>query len=161
MKRTSSGFTIVELVIALTIGVILTSLSMPAFQGVRSTLSVRNAKTMYATLHQRARARSIELGETVLFFVDSAGDSAWIFVPSSGISDVTRFGDELNVDIVSSTGTAPHFVCMTPRGYADYDCGAFGGFINSTTSGTIRLEFWQNADSTSLLVLPMGQLVGL
>lgn len=150
----------IELVIAIVIGTVLTSLAMPAFQGVRGTLAVRGAKTMYATLHQRARARSIELGETVLFFVDAAGDSAWILAPSQGVSDVTRFGSRLNVDLRSSAGS-PHFVCMTPRGYAEYDCGSFSGFFQSTTSSIIRLEFWQNADSTSVIILPMGQLVGL
>ena len=57
--------------------------------------------------------------------------------------------------------TTSFFLCFTPRGYADYECGAYAGLITATVSTAVRLEFWQNADSASVVVLPMGQLVGL
>lgn len=148
----------VEMIMALLVGSLLMSIAAAGYSSASGPLNVRSAKTMYATLHQRARARSVELGETVLFYVDVAGDSAFIFAPSQGVSDVTRFNEQLNVDLRS---TANFMLCMTPRGYADYDCGSFGGFITATSSTAVQLEFWQNADSTSLMVLPMGQLVGL
>jgi len=148
----------VELVIALLIGSILTSIALASFKTVQEAFAVRNAKSMYATLHQRARAMSVEKGETVMLAVDIAGDSAFIWSPSSSISDVTNFRDELHVDL---RGTTSFVMCMTPRGYADYNCGAFAGLVTGTTASAVRLEFWQNADSTSVIVLPMGQLVGL
>lgn len=148
----------VELVMALLVGGLLMSIAATGFSSVSGPLNVRSAKTMYATLHQRARARSVELGETVLFYVDVAGDSAFILAPSQGVTDVTRFDDQMNVDLRSSGN---FMLCMTPRGYADYDCGSFGGFITATSASAVRLEFWQNADSTSVTVLPMGQLVGM
>lgn len=159
MRRTgSSGFTVLELVIALTIGVLLTSIALASFGNALSSVSVQNAKRMYATLHQRARARSVEMGQTVLFYVDTAGDSAFI-VSNGQITDVTRFDEQLNVDLRSPNALT--VICMTPRGYAEYNCGSAGGFVTGTTASTFRLEFWQNADSASVLVLPMGQLVGM
>ena len=148
----------IEMIIALLVGGLLMSIAASGFASVSGPMNVRSAKTMYATLHQKARARSVELGETVLFYVDVGGDSAFIFAPSQGVTDVTRFDEQLNVDLRS---TANFMLCMTPRGYADYDCGSFGGFITATSSAAVKLEFWQNADSTSLMVLPMGQLVGM
>lgn len=158
MKRRPTGFTMIELVIVILIGSLLTAVSLASFRNVQGRFAVRSAKTMYATLHQRARSRAVEMGETVIFFVDTVGDSAFIF--SDGvITDVTRFRSELNVDLRASQST--FFLCMTPRGYADYECGSYTGLFTATTNSAIRLQFWQNADSTSLIVLPMGQLVGM
>jgi type II secretory pathway pseudopilin PulG len=157
LSRKPNGFTLVDMVTALLIGGILVTIALTSVRTAQGRFAVRNARTMYATLHQRARARSVEMGETVLFFVDTAGDSAFILTPSSGLSDVTRFRSQLNVDLRGPN----YMMCMTPRGYADYNCGSYGGMVTATSSSTIRLQFWQNADSTSVLVLPMGQLVGL
>lgn len=147
----------IELVIAILIGSILVSIALSTMRNAQTRFAVRNAKSMYATLHQRARAMSIEKGETVLFAVDVVGDSAFIF-SSGGITDVTRFRSELNVDLRASTS---YILCMTPRGYADYNCGAYAGMFTATTNAAVKLEFWMNADSTSVIVLPMGQLVGM
>jgi prepilin-type N-terminal cleavage/methylation domain-containing protein len=160
MTRQRAGFTIIELIVVILIGSILTGIALSGFQNAQAAFAARGAKTMYATLHQRARAKAIELGRTQLFIVDATGDSAYIIdwdPPSTfTVTDVTNFGDELNVDLRSSP--TAFLICMTPRGYADPTCPAFGF---STTTTPIRLEFWLNADSTSVLILPMGQLVGM
>ena len=160
MKRKPSGFTLIELVFVVLIGSILTSVALASFQNVQSRFAVRGAKEMYMTLHQRARSKAVERGETVLLLVYVQGDSALIFSQSEGITDVTRFDDQLDVDL-QTPGNFSYLMCMTPRGYADYDCGSYGNFgITQTFADTVRLQFWLNADSASVLVLPMGQLVG-
>lgn len=149
--RKRSGFTIVELVVVILIGSILVGVALSGFQSAQAALAARQAKNMYATLHQRARVRSIEAGSRALLYIDTAGDSAAIF--SAGAwSDITHFRRQLNVDLRATPAT--FFLCMNPRGYADPGCG-FG--INAP----VKLEFWLGADSTSLTLLPMGQLVGL
>jgi prepilin-type N-terminal cleavage/methylation domain-containing protein len=156
MKRSPNGFTLIELVIVILIGSILVGIALSSFQNAQSSYAARGAKTMYATLHQLARARSIEMGETMLLIVDSDGDSAYI-EGSGGVSDITHFRRELNVDLRS---TPSRFrICMTPRGYADPDCPALA--LTATTDAQITLEFWQNADSSTVIILPMGQLVGM
>jgi prepilin-type N-terminal cleavage/methylation domain-containing protein len=150
MLNRKSGFTILELVIALLIGSLLTSIAFGGIKGAQGRYAIRGAKNTYASLHARARAIGIERGTTIAFIVDTAGDSAFVF-DGSGNTEVIRFAEELAVDLVA---TPVRFrICMTPRGYADPDC--------STTDSPIQLEFWQNADSTSVTILPMGQLVGL
>lgn len=159
MKRRPSGFTLIELVIVILIGSILTSIALSSFQNVQNRFAVQGAKEMYMTLHQRARSRSVEMGETVLLFVYPQGDSALI-LSQGEITDVTRFDEQLNVDLRTRTN-ASYVMCMTPRGYADFNCGSYGNFgVTQTYADTMRLQFWLNADSTSVLVLPMGQLVG-
>lgn len=160
MKRRPSGFTLIELVIVILIGSILTSIALSSFQNVQNRFAVQGAKEMYMTLHQRARSKAVEMGETVLLFVYAQGDSAFIFSQSEGVTDVTRFDEQLNVDLRTPTN-AMYRMCMTPRGYSDYNCGSYGNFgLTQTYADTVRLEFWLNADSASVLVLPMGQLVG-
>ena len=158
MKHARSGFTLIEMVIAVMIGSVLVGLTNAAFSEARSASSLRSAKGMYSALQNTARTRAVELGETTIFVVDTVGDSAFVF--SNGqIHDITRFDAELNVDL-KSTPTR-YIMCMTPRGYADPDCGSWGGWLNATSDTVITLEFWSAGDSTTLDVLPMGQLVGL
>jgi Tfp pilus assembly protein FimT len=151
----------IEMVFAIVIGTILTGIALTSFRTAQARFAASSAKGVYATLHQRARSKSVELGETVLLYVDVAGDSAWLGTVSEGVTDMTRFGSDLNVDLRSRFPLLRF--CMTPRGYADYDCGAFSIFqtVQATTADTVRLEFWQSSDSSSVLILPMGQLVGM
>ena len=160
MTHKRAGFSLIELLVVILIGSILVTIALSTFQGAQTRLAARGGKTMYATLHQRARAKAIELGRTQLFVVDAAGDSAFImdWIPPAApvTTDVTRFREQLNVDLRAAM--ASFMICMTPRGYADPTCPAFGF---ATSNVPIRLEFWLNADSTSVTILPMGQLVGL
>jgi prepilin-type N-terminal cleavage/methylation domain-containing protein len=155
-KRTPSGFTLIELVIVITIGSILVGIAMSSFQTAQSAMAARGAKTMYATLHQLARARSIEMGGTNILVVNAGGDSAYI-IGSGGVTNITNFRRELNVDLRSSLDS--FIVCMTPRGYADPDCPALS--FGATSDAPIVLQFWRAQDSTSVTILPMGQLVGM
>jgi prepilin-type N-terminal cleavage/methylation domain-containing protein len=154
--RKTSGFTLIEMVFVILIGSLLTMVALSTFQNAQAAFAARGAKTMYATLHQRARSKAIEMGETVIFFVDTTGDSALI-VSSDGITDVTRFRVQQGVDL-RATPTS-FIMCMTPRGYADPNCSAYA--FTATSSSPIKVEFWLNADSTSVTVLPMGQLVDM
>ena len=161
MTRRRAGFTLIELLIVIVIGSVLVGLALSTFQNAQASFAARGAKTMYATLHQRARAKAIELGRTQLFVVDAVGDSAFIYdwqpaIPSLQITDVTRFRSQLNVDLRAPVGA--FLLCMTPRGFADPTCPAFGF---TTWNVPIKLEFWLNADSSSVTILPMGQLIGL
>ncbi|MDZ7779158.1 MAG: type II secretion system protein [Gemmatimonadota bacterium] len=152
MKRSHTGFTMIELIIAILIGSILTTIALSRISDAQSRVSVRGAKSTYASVHYRARAHGIEMGENVMLHVESGGDSVWI-EHDGAVLEKVRLGNEQNVDMrITPSGAPTDFtLCFSPRGYTDVDC-------NSTNS-ILRVEFWQGADSTSLLVLPMGQLV--
>ena len=155
MKRSPNGFTIIELLIVILIGSILVGLAMSSVQSAQSAYAARGGKSAYATLHQLARARAIELGGTVVLMVDTDGDSAYVMEGAS-TTNVTHFRSEFGVDLRADP--AAFRICMTPRGYADPDCPALP---IATVDAPITLEFWQSRDSSTLVILPMGQLVGL
>lgn len=164
MKSRRRGFTLIELVIVILIGSILTGVALNSFQNVQSRFAVQSAKRVYMSWHQRARSRAIESGETVVLFVWTTGDSAATLSRDGSSwrwSDVQRFDDELGVSL-ETQGNYSFFTCMTPRGYADTSCGSWGATYGytATFSDTIRLRFRQSADTASVLILPMGQVIG-
>lgn len=163
MQRRTAGFTIVELIFVIVVGSILTLLALSSFQGARGRYQVLGAKTMYMTVHQRARSQAIEFGETVMLRVDVQGDSVWIWSPSRGTdeAETVRFRSRYNVDI-ATTSNANFLMCMTPRGYADPDCGSIGAADGTTQtfSAPFELTFVQANDTARVDVLPFGQVVG-
>ncbi|MDH5589513.1 MAG: type II secretion system GspH family protein [Gemmatimonadota bacterium] len=148
MRRRTSGFTIIEVVIALLIGGILTSIAMTQFGNARGRFAVRGARNTFVSLQARARAHAIEKGTWFLLVVDPAGDSAWVSNYGTGqIIETIHFGEELHVDL-RSTATSIR-ICMGARGLANPAC-----MVNRT-----KLQFWHNADSASVDIMPLGQLI--
>lgn len=142
------GFTLVELAIALVIGTILTSIALSSFGGARAAFAVRGARNQFITMAARTRAQAIENGATVALMVSTSGDSAWI-TNGTTTYDVVHFMDDQHVDLQSSAGDFR--LCMNSRGYGDTGCNTF--------TGIVTLQFWQGDDSTSVKILPLGQLV--
>lgn len=138
----------IELVVALVIGAVLTGIAVSSISDAQGRTSVRGARRTFAALHARARATAIEGGTTTRMFIDLGGDSVALI--RNGVSlDVVHFGGELDVDLRSGSSTLT--LCMSSRGFANDACNSF------TTAQTI--EFWQNADSATVRLLPLGQLI--
>jgi len=154
----------IELVIVIVIGSILTGVALSSFQNAQSRFAVQSAKRVYMTWHARARSMAIERGETVALVVYTTGDSVAMLHREGGVvqwSNIQKFDDELNVEL-RTQGGGGFYTCMSPRGFADLSCGTLGLLygLSSTITDTVRLQFWQNADSASVLILPMGQVIG-
>ena len=151
MPKSHSGFTIIELIVVIAVGSILTSIALTQISGAQGRIAVKGARTTYAAVHARARAHGIEMGQSVMLHVESAGDSIWI-EHDGDVLEKVRFAGEHRVDLrITPTGAPTTFtLCFSPRGYTDPNC--------NTTNSILRIEFWQAADSSTLLMLPMGQL---
>lgn len=150
MQRSSVGFTLIELIIAIVIGSILTTVALSRISDARARLAVRGAQNTYASVHARARVHGIEMGENVELHVASGGDSIWIQHNGAVLEKVRFDGDNVDLKILPNTTTDFH-LCFTPRGYTDTSC-------NSTAS-ILRLWFVQGTDSLGIWMLPMGQLL--
>ncbi|MHB1193350.1 MAG: pilus assembly FimT family protein [Longimicrobiales bacterium] len=146
--RAPRGFTLIEVVIALLIGSILTGIALSSYGNAQGRFAVRGARNTFTSLHARARATAIERGSTVRLLVDVGGDSVVITNGATTIERI-RFEEEFHVDLRSTSGNL--LLCMNARGYADTGCTNFSTAVN--------LGFWHNADSASVRILPLGQLI--
>ena len=149
MGNRGSGFTIIELVIVLMVGSILTSIALVGFSGVGGRYSVSGAERSFLSLHARARAQAVEFGETVQLNVDPAWDSVWVS-RGSDVLEAMNFKVEFNVD-VSTSNSSDLTLCMNPRGFADTGCNSF--------TSPVTVSFALATDTASVRVLPLGQAV--
>lgn len=147
MRRCTAGFTLIEVVITILIGVILTSIALKGFGELGNQTAARSARQTFSALHARTRAHAIERGQTVRLYVEPTGDSVWI-ERDSEILEKVRFQEEFDVDIQASSR---FILCMNARGFADTDCNTF--------SSTVTLTFVRGTQTYTAELLPLGQLL--
>ncbi|MGD2124323.1 MAG: prepilin-type N-terminal cleavage/methylation domain-containing protein [Gemmatimonadota bacterium] len=147
MKRQNSGFTVIELLIVLVLGVIMTSIALKGFGMVANQVSAREARDMFQSMVARTRAQAIESGFTTMLIADAQGDSVMVLA-SGRIVENVRFGEELGVDIQTTERLTR--ICMNPRGFANPDCNSF--------SSPIKMAFVRGPKERTIEILPMGQI---
>jgi Tfp pilus assembly protein FimT len=147
MKRSTSGFTVLELIIVLVLGVIMTSMAIKGFGMVANQASVREARGMFQSMLARTRAQAIESGWTTMLIADAQGDSVMVLANGQIVENV-RFGEELGIDIQTTARLTR--ICMNPRGFANPDCNSF--------SSPIKMAFVRGPKAQSIEILPLGQI---
>lgn len=148
MDRRTRGFTLIEVLMVIVIGTILTSMALKGFGMVSSQTSARQARNVFVGMVARTRAQAIETGQTTILFADARGDSVLILAGGHIVENV-RFGAEMGVDIQGTQDITR--ICMSPKGYADSGCNSFSSAVN--------VAFVQGPKSESVEVLPLGQLI--
>jgi prepilin-type N-terminal cleavage/methylation domain-containing protein len=144
--RRRAGFTMIELLIAIMVGMVLTGIAYRGFAGYQGKTAARQGRLTFAAMHARARANAIEMGATVSLNVDMTKDSVWLDRAGTRVETV-QFNQELGVDI-QGTGTLK--LCMNPRGFADTSCNSF----NTTQT----LVFAAGSDTAGVQIRTLGQL---
>jgi prepilin-type N-terminal cleavage/methylation domain-containing protein len=147
MKRQKAGFTVLELLIVVVLGTILTSMTLKGFGMVSNQAAAREARGVFQGLVARTRAQAIESGIPTMLIADARGDSVMVFANGRVVENI-RFGEELGVDIQTEQPVTR--ICMTPRGYANPDCNSF--------SSTIKMAFVRGPKTKTIEILPMGQI---
>lgn len=149
------GFTVLEMVVVMLIGAVLTGIAMSRVSDYVDRRGARNARDAFVYLAARARALAIERGRTVRLEVDPAGDRAWLVAPdgSGGIDTLesVAYMGEFRADVATSAGGAVR-VCYTPRGYALGTCNSF------PMDTTVRVTFRRAVYADSVTVRPLGQV---
>jgi prepilin-type N-terminal cleavage/methylation domain-containing protein len=141
------GFTLIEVVIAVLVGSILTGIALTGYGNAKSRFAVRGARNTFVAVHARARAAAIEGGTTARLHVFPGGDS--VTVVRGGVTlESINFRDVFGVDVQASGNLR---LCMSPRGFADTACNSF--------SSAEALGFRAGPDEAGVQILPLGQLV--
>jgi len=148
-----SGFTLLELVVTLTVIGILSSIAILGTTGTRAGIAVSNAERVFISLSARARGHAIEMGTVVRLHVDPVRDSVWVTraAGGGGVSvwvDGTSVRREFGVDL---SADSTFHVCYTPRGFAQPSC--------SSSANTRSVTLTRGGRTRTLQVLPLGQVV--
>lgn len=143
-----TGFTVIELITVIVVGGIIATIAIKAFGSVSRRFSVREGVRVFSTMHARTRAQAVEFGQTVEFHVDLDGDSIWIARNDTTL-EMIRIGSEFDLEM--SGAGSQYTLCMNSRGFGGEGCNSF--------TGSVEISFANGADSTSVTMLPLGQLV--
>ena len=147
MRKQSSGFTVIELMVAIVLAGILVQMAVKGFGMVSSQLAAREARSVFESMVARTRAQAIESGFTTALLADAAGDSVMILA-NGRIVETIRFQERMGVDI-----QAPQQVtrlCMNPRGFASPGCNSF--------NTAVEMSFVSGAGAEKVKLLPLGQV---
>ena len=146
MTNGRRGFTLLELVVVIMMGAILTGIAYRSMSGVQGRMAARQARQTFASLHARTRANAIEMGTTVQLNVDRDRDSVWVQRGTVRV-ETMRYRTEMDVDI---TGTGTLRLCMNPRGFAETSCNSF--------TSTETVVFQAGSDTAGVQIRTLGQL---
>lgn len=151
-----AGFTLVELLIVMTIGAALMSIAIPSFTRLTTARGAQNARDAVVWMGSRARSRAIERGQAQLLEIDPATDRVWIVRRNTGAAlasdtlETVNFPGVHNATISTAANTRIT-VCYSPRGYA-FSCSANSPAANVDVTFT-------TADKTAVArVKVLGQI---
>lgn len=156
-RRSRRGFTLLEMIVVITIGGVLASIAILAFSTVHGRLGARSAQSNFMSMHAQARAFAVERGVAVRFVMDAGQDEIRVEIVQGGDTEVLNrmnLQTEFAVDLTLRAGstTSPGVVCFTPRGIADPGCGTV------TQQTTVRFQRGTRADGIrEVELLPFGQ----
>jgi prepilin-type N-terminal cleavage/methylation domain-containing protein len=146
VRTRRSGFTLLEMIVVIAIGGVLSALVMLAFSQVQGQLATRSAQSNFLSLHAQARSLAVERGALSEFEVADATGLVTVRVGGAVVNQVDM-GDEFAVTVSTSGGGGGFTQCFTPRGIADLNC----------VTATRTVTFTRGNRTTQVEVLPLGQ----
>jgi len=140
-----SGFTLLEMIVVITITGVLTSIVFLSFSRVQGQLGTRAAQSNFLSLHAQARALAVERGQLSSFVVTEATGVVRIEMGGVVINELS-LANEFDVTVDSGGDFTQ---CFSPRGIADLGC---------TTFSTVRtVTFTRGNRTAEVALLPLGQ----
>lgn len=148
VRNDDRGFTIVELLIVVTIASILMAVAFPKLQGTFHQREVNSARDNVLLMSARARARAMENARTVEFHFDRDAGVATVV---EGGTTVETLNFEADHGVEATSSLANLVMCYTARGYATVPC-------STTLSDPLEITFGRAGHTAALEVWQLGQL---
>ena len=143
-RQSEKGFTLIEMVVALTVMAVLLSAALPSYSGFMANTKVRTAAEAFYAATQRARAEAIQRNDLVELVLT---DATPVNPPS---------GSGGNVLALAETTTGKNWVIRAPNQTApnqliDSKLGAESGgsMVVVNAGGPTKIQFNGSGESTS------------
>jgi prepilin-type N-terminal cleavage/methylation domain-containing protein len=149
VPRVRAGYTLLELVLVLTIAGIMGALVVPAYGDLRDRQHARNARDAFVWLGERARLHAVERGATVVLELDAQAGRAWAV--RRGTADTLDVLDFAGSGVTVTGPDAQVRLCYGPRGYATA-CPAGSAALPADA------RFRSPRASSTVRIHPLGQM---
>lgn len=143
------GFTLVELLIAITVAGILLGLGLPRLRAAMIQEQVRSARREVTTRLAQARAVAVQRGCPATLSLNAAATQVWVTAcRTGGVAGIDTIGS------VANLGTR-YQVAMA----ASSNAVVFGPHGVATGAGWVALKFARSGHTDSLAISPVGRAV--
>jgi prepilin-type N-terminal cleavage/methylation domain-containing protein len=146
MRNRAAGFSVIELVSALAVMGIMTSIAYPRLHAVSTAASVRAAKLAAVAYIERTRAAAVENGREARFV--RVGDALQITVDSNGTQVTVAAPRDIYAEHQVHLVTTRDTIAFDPRGFA----------VGLSSVVVIRLN--REDVSDSVCVTRLGKIAG-
>ena len=147
--RNRRGFTLIEMLIVIVVGGLMSMIAIRSFSQVHGSLGARSAQSTFMTIHAQTRALAVERGVPIVLRVDPATGVVSIETEGGDVIQSRNFAEDYEVTVGTPDGVV--LLCMTPRGFADVGCG--------NVDDRPEISFVRGARTRAVALLPLGQLV--
>ncbi len=151
--RNESGFTILDIIIVISIVALLAGITFPQIGKMQTRFALRGYVNTFMSLHSMARTTAVRQGRVAELHLDPANDLFWVEVDTtidgSGVMDtvgVVVDVSDMGVDLRSSTS----LLCFDGRGLASTAAGC-------ATAGAV-VAFIRGAEADTIGVMPLGKI---
>ena len=144
--RIPNGFSMLEVTVAVTIGIALTDLAVRNIGPVQSAVAVSSSAHTLTALVARTRAHAIERGAIVRLEIDTVEDRASINVGGDVLESIDF--KSMGVDLQSDSPQVR--LCMNPSGFGETRCNSF--------TSDISVEAVRGEKSSTLVFGPLGRV---
>jgi len=147
--RSRRGFTLIEMLIVVVVGGLMSMIAIRSFSQVHGALGARSAQSTFMTIHAQTRALAVERGVPIVLRVDPATGVVSIETEAGTVIQSRNFAVDYEVTVGTPGGVV--LLCMTPRGFADTRCG--------NVDDRTEISFVRGGRTRAVALLPLGQLV--
>lgn len=123
--QTRRGFTIIEVIVVIVIGAILTGIVSLGIAGVQQATALDQSHRMLSSMIMRAKAQAIQEGRSIELRLNGPADYAAVVRNDGGTITTLEemyFENELGIDLSLNSGNTAT-MCFGPNGVANTRCG--------------------------------------
>jgi len=151
LRARRDGFTLIELIVVLIIGVIMTGMAVPNMTRMIRAKNAQTARDQLVWMAAKARAKSIERGQVWKLEIFPATEKARVIQTGATVAtDSINFSTQFKTTI-STVANTQIDLCFSPRGFA-FSCSA------NSPAANVDVTFLHIEKTAVARIKPLGQV---